>query len=425
MLPHCDVLIYTTTQQKYRSARVSDELRQAATGCRLVFVQTHADLDTDIRDDWRRQLEPQFSVPEMFFVDSIRALREQREGSEPSGDFARLRDVLITRLAAAHRLPIRLANVVDLLQAAVDHCHEQLRAALPKLQRIQRALEEQSARLLARMAERLREELLQSRRLWERRLLAAVADRWGGSPFALLLRFYNGLGAWVASLTLLRARTSAQVALIGAYQGARWLTSRRKEREAESHLQRLASLGLDDAVLREAQLVVSGHVREGEMSPDLAEDVPLDALRDQAVRVEDDFLDGATTRIDAVIDQLARQSTGRLTRIVYEFVFLFYVIFVLFRIGENFFYGSFIKPMLGKPADPLLSVDFYIPAILFFVLWSGGLVLFLTRQLRRGLESRIAALAHQLAQNRLAHGLFPDLEQACRQAQQQCKQLED
>ncbi|NOX56833.1 MAG: hypothetical protein GXP27_20810, partial [Planctomycetes bacterium] len=32
LLPHCDVLIYTTTQQKYRSARVSEELRQAATG---------------------------------------------------------------------------------------------------------------------------------------------------------------------------------------------------------------------------------------------------------------------------------------------------------------------------------------------------------------------------------------------------------
>ena len=72
LLPHCDVLIYTSTQQKYRSGRVSDELGIAATGCRLLFVQTHADLDEDIRDDWRRHLAPHYEVPEVFFVDSLR-----------------------------------------------------------------------------------------------------------------------------------------------------------------------------------------------------------------------------------------------------------------------------------------------------------------------------------------------------------------
>src|SRR4029077_7748588 len=40
LLPFCDVLLYTATQQKYRSARVGDELAQAAAGCRLVFVQS-------------------------------------------------------------------------------------------------------------------------------------------------------------------------------------------------------------------------------------------------------------------------------------------------------------------------------------------------------------------------------------------------
>jgi len=53
LLPRCDVLLVTTTQQKYRSARVADELAAAAAGARLVFVQTHADADDDIRDDWR------------------------------------------------------------------------------------------------------------------------------------------------------------------------------------------------------------------------------------------------------------------------------------------------------------------------------------------------------------------------------------
>ena len=56
LLPQCDVLLYTSTQQKYRSARIGDELCDAASGCRLVFLQTHADLDEDIRDDWKNCL---------------------------------------------------------------------------------------------------------------------------------------------------------------------------------------------------------------------------------------------------------------------------------------------------------------------------------------------------------------------------------
>ena len=54
ILPKCDVLLVTATQQKYRSARVADELAASAPGAHLVFVETHADLDDDIRDDWRQ-----------------------------------------------------------------------------------------------------------------------------------------------------------------------------------------------------------------------------------------------------------------------------------------------------------------------------------------------------------------------------------
>ena len=47
ILPHCDVLLVATTQQKYRSARVAEELAAAASGARLVFVQTHGDQDPE------------------------------------------------------------------------------------------------------------------------------------------------------------------------------------------------------------------------------------------------------------------------------------------------------------------------------------------------------------------------------------------
>src|SRR6185503_19943961 len=103
LLPHCDVLLNTATQQKYRSARVGDELAQAATGCRLVCVQTCADIDEDVRDDWRQQLDGRYQVPDIFFVDSLRALREHQAGQRPVGDFRRLQDLLSNELAASHR----------------------------------------------------------------------------------------------------------------------------------------------------------------------------------------------------------------------------------------------------------------------------------------------------------------------------------
>ena len=101
ILPYCDVLIYTSTQQKYRSARVVDELAEAATGCRLVFVQTHADLDEDIREDWREHLSGKYEVPDVFFVDSLKALEEQRQGHRPTGDMGRLLDFLSRQLASS------------------------------------------------------------------------------------------------------------------------------------------------------------------------------------------------------------------------------------------------------------------------------------------------------------------------------------
>ena len=72
ILPHCDVLLVATTQQKYRSARVAEELAAAAAGAKLVFVQTHADCDDDIRADWHRLLN------------GLARFREREAPAEPS-----------------------------------------------------------------------------------------------------------------------------------------------------------------------------------------------------------------------------------------------------------------------------------------------------------------------------------------------------
>lgn len=419
LLPHCDVLLYTSTQQKYRSARVGEELGQAATGCRILFVQTHADIDSDIRDDWRGQLSGQYEVPDMFFVDSVRALQEQQAAQRPSGDFGRLLDVLQTQLAASQRIQIRRANLLDLIQAVLEECRQDLSGHAGEVARVEQALDEERRNLTQRMTERLQKELMVSRSLWERRLLASVTELWGFSPFSSILRLYGGLGNLVASWSLFRARNSAQVALIGAMQGARWLKSRHGERDAEAQLQRIGALGLDDDLLRESRFVMAGYVQAAHLDSALIDSDSLDEIRGEAARLEERFLSDARDSIDRIIDELAAANSGFFTRVWYEVMFLLYVGFVLYRVGRNFFYDSFWN------GAAMLSVDFYVAAGIFFLLWSGVLVMAFTQRLRRGLKQRIRGWAEERTQKRVAEGLFPRLEHACREIEYQRKRLED
>lgn len=419
LLPHCDVLLYTSTQQKYRSARVGEELGQAATGCRILFVQTHADIDSDIRDDWRGQLSGQYEVPDMFFVDSVRALQEQQAAQRPSGDFGRLLDVLQTQLAASQRIQIRRANLLDLIQAVLEECRQDLSGHAGEVARVEQALDEERRNLTQRMTERLQKELMVSRSLWERRLLASVTELWGFSPFSSILRLYGGLGNLIASWSLFRARNSAQVALIGAMQGARWLKSRHGERDAEAQLQRIGALGLDDDLLRESRFVMAGYVQAAHLDSALIDSDSLDEIRGEAARLEERFLSDARDSIDRIIDELAAANSGFFTRLWYEVMFLLYVGFVLYRVGRNFFYDSFWN------GAAMLSVDFYVAAGIFFLLWSGVLVMAFTQRLRRGLKQRIRGWAEERTQKRVAEGLFPRLEHACREIEYQRKRLED
>jgi hypothetical protein len=418
LVPHCDVLIYTSTQQKYRSGRVADELGLASNGCRLLFVQTHAELDQDIRDDWRRHLGAHYDVPEVFFVDSLKGLKEQLAGSRPTGDLARLQQVLTTQLSAAHRVQVRRSNLVDLLHSAVEHCRNQLRDYDPSLDQLEAALENQHTRLVHSLADNLTRELQRSSALWERRLLASVTQLWGFSPFSSMLRLYNAMGGLIASLTLLRARSSAQIALVGAVQGFRWLRARQQEQQAEGRLERLAVTSADDNILREAQVLISGYAKSGGFDSALVQSGSLQTLRKQALQVEEEFLADASRQIDQIIDGIVVRNTGWLTRVCYEVLFAVYPLFVLVRVGKNFFYDSIV----GNAA--LIDTSFYISAGLFFVLWSWLFVMSFCRRLRRHLSGEIEDLARSLAEQRITGEMFPPLAEACRQVRLQRSRLE-
>lgn len=418
LLPFCDVLIYCSTQQKYRSNRVVTELGQAASGCRLIFVQTHADLDEDIREDWQKQLRAHYEVPDVFFVDSLKALREQQAGQRPSGEMGRLVELLIRQLGASERVRVRRSNVVDLLQASLLRCRTQLEEKRGELGSLEAALGQQRDAMSQRMTGRLCEDLLANTRLWERRLLSAVTDMWGMSPFSSMLRLYNGLGALIASMSLFRARTTAQMALLGVVHGARWIESKLQSQEAEDSLNRVSSFGLDDNLLREAELVIEGHVQGAEISSSLLQGRSVRELRKEAAVVEKQFLIDVGQRLDDVIRELAASNSKWWTRLWYEVLFLAFPAFLLYRVGRNFFYDTFFFER------PHLTTDFYIPAVVFLVLITTTLVMLFVHRLQRGLKGRVINLAQELVDLHLSQGLFPHVEEGCREAQRQANEIE-
>jgi len=380
------------------------------TGCRLLFVQTRADVDADIRDDWQRALADDFDCPEVFLVDSLRALALQQEGRRPGGDFGRLEHMLTSRLAASERIQVRRANLVDLLDDALARCRGLLDERAPDLESLEQALAEQQKRVVEQFAQRLQHELEGGHHLWERRLVDTVTRHWGFSPFASLLRLAQGLGGLLASLSLLRARSSIQLALLGAWQGGRWLASKSKDREAEQRVQQAVSLEIEDADLLGSQVVIRGYAHDASFDLTLADRTGIDQLRSDTADLQTRFLDDARRRIDEVIDLTAHRNSGLLLRLAGETLLCGLLGFILYRIGRNFFYDSF---WLGQD---LLPTDFYFSAAILTVLWSVLLVMGFTRLLRRGLKRQIGHVAEQMAEHRVTGGLFPDLDAACRKA---------
>ncbi len=426
ILPHCDVLLYVSTQQKYRSDRISEELLQAAGGCRLIFVQTHADLDTDIREDWQRHLSERFEAPRIFLVDSRQALLDQREGRPVVAGFAELQEFLRQQLGSTRRLAIRRASLTDLLDQVFAEGQRSYDEGLPRVQRLRQAMQELQEQLRAEMSSTLTRELLQNRGLWERRLAAAVVDRWGLSPFSALLRLSSGLGGLLTSLSLLRARSSVQMALIGAAQGARWLKGLREEQAEGESISRLSSLGIPDHLLQEASLKISRYRAEAGLPVEQEQQPALMRLREQLVRMEDSFLGDVGQEVERQISRLAERMTSPARRWLADLVFLLYPLFVIVRMGHNFFWETCLAPLLGRSsvAAPLLTVEFYIPAVFFLLVWCGlGLFIF-AAGLRRRLQSAIQDLADRLAEGQLAEGLFPQLEQQCEQVQRDAQRLQ-
>ncbi|HEX7376181.1 MAG TPA: GTPase domain-containing protein [Pirellulales bacterium] len=423
LLPHCDVLLIATTQQKYRSARVAEELAAAAAGARLVFVQTHADTDDDIREDWRRVLSEDYAIGEMFLVDSATALAEARQGLPPSGEFARLIEFLSHQLAGTAAKRIRRANFLDLIAETLSTCRERLDAALPKIAELEMSITEQRTKLAARLAAEMRDELLSSRRSWENRLLSEITSCWGFSPFSCVLRLYQGLGGLLASAALLRVRTPAQLALWGAFEGGRRLRKRRKSAAADDASARVVAGGWDEGELRTAAIIIDGYAADAGLP---RRETRVAAIERQADAAAKAWVSNAGAELRQVMARLAQRHTGWWVRLRYEFFLSALVVLLLYRFARNFFYDSWWAVDLGvRPlAAPVLGTDFFVGAGFTLILWCGLLLWAFTTRLRRGVAGEIDGLAANWNHPRLMSPVFADLEEECRLARDFRRELE-
>jgi hypothetical protein len=414
LLPHCDVLLVTTTQQKYRSACVGEELTAAAVGARLVFVQTHADVEDDIRPDWRRLLENDYRSGELLFVDSLAALRDMESGVEPRGDFGRLVDLLTRELAGAAAGRIRRANFLDLADAALAACRQRIDEALPPIAQLENAIQDQRTHLAGQLARQIREELVNSRRSWENRLLGEVAGRWGFSPFACVLRAYQGIGGILSGAALLRVRTPAQLALWGVIEGGRKWHKKTRQRSAAESPARAVRFSWDQAELRTAAIIVDGYANDASLG---RRETQLGLVEREAGLLGNQLIAQIGGQLQLLIGRLADRDSGPLVRWRYELLLGLMLVLLAYRFGRNFFYDSWLAPQLGlaPSAEPLLGVDFFLGAGLCLLAWCGVLLWFFSSRLRRGLTAGLAALQQQWANPAVTAELFGGLDDRCRQ----------
>ncbi|MGC3971540.1 MAG: GTPase domain-containing protein [Pirellulales bacterium] len=414
LLPHCDVLIVVSTQQKYRSARVTAELAAAASGARLVFVQTHADQDDDLREDWRRVLAEDFTTGEMFFVDGPAALADAKAGIAPRGDFGRLVDFLTRQLAGSAAARIRRANFLDLVDETLRTCQERLTRAVGAIEPLEAAINEQRTKLAALLIGRVGGELSANRRLWEDRLVDAVTDRWGFSPFSCLLRAYQAMGSLLSGYGLSRVRTPAQLALWGMFETSRRWKQYRDQRSAEGASERAALEAWSENDLRTAAIIVDGYTGDAQLP---RTGTKFSAVTEQADAASREFVGRAAADLQQAVDRLAKDRAGSFIRFWYESLLVVVVGALVYRFLKNFLYDSWLAAEfeLGT-AKPLYGLEFFLAAGVVLAGWCGLLLWSFTSRLKRGIGGEIAAFQSRQQGPAAVVALFAPTETDCREA---------
>jgi hypothetical protein len=424
-------LLCVGTAQKYKTQAVAHELREHAPGRQIVFVQTHAGTDADIRADWRENLHSQgFEVPQTFRIDSEQALARRERGEPAPPEFNELLDFLNRELAQRGRQRIKRANVLDLVDWYVQTVQRDVQAELPKIHALDEATAAEQSRLFEKVRERLAEQLRQHRRLWRTRLLRQVTERWSGGPFASFVRLVNSAGSFMRLAPLARVRGLTPLVIAGGVGAGKAVVDQWRESLSASDWVAAADLGVNQADLAQSHSVLYGLARQAGLPP--AE--PGDRGRSLERATDESLVALARQlhdRIEATVTQVANDRTtqraGAFFHFLLEVLFALLPAALLARLAYNFFYEhnwlSLTDP--SRAVTPVYGIEYLVQSLLWVVVWGLLLRGWLVWRLQRGLQRDVRRLLESLTPHDVLGPLLGELTAQTTAIRQQAAMLTD
>jgi energy-coupling factor transporter ATP-binding protein EcfA2 len=397
VLPACDVLLLVATAQKYRSWIVAREVAAFAPGRPLLFVQTHASRDPDIRADWRQELERQgFDVPRIFRVDGVEAAARTAAGLAPDEGFRELLGAIDAELVGRAARRVRRTGAVDLAAWFARQSRTQLAGHRDAVAAVGAGVDRERARLEAILARAVGGSLRANTGAWQRLIADDVVGRWHGGPFAGFLHVISALASFWN-----RARPTG--GLIGSL-----LAGRPPAVVGDAEWKAVEELGLPAGEIEQSRSVLAGLAARAALAEPLVGRARLDPARTTAASHA--ILDRTGHWLAGGIDRLVAERRGRIgsagVHWTCEAIFGALLLTVLVRAGWSFFHGNLWE---GRPAS---GAGFLQEAFVWVILWGLALRWLLFALVRLGLDRDIEALVGQIPQARLVDPLLADFAAA-------------
>ena len=400
VLPACDVLLLVSTAQKYRSWVVAREVAAFAPGRPLLFVQTHASRDPDIRDDWRRELESQgFVVPRIFRLDAVEAATRSAAGLEPDAGFRELVEAIDAELVGRAARRVRRTGSLDLAGWFLRQSQESLAPLRGPVAQLAAGVASERTRLEGILARSVGSRLRASRTAWQRILTGEIVERWHGGPFASFLHVVESI---IAFWPRMRAAGGGLITRLLAGQPAETIPA------GQGGWQAVEELGLSAAEVEQSRSVLCGLSARARLAEPLVGRARLDESRVAAT--VSTLLERTAAWLSSGIDRLVADRRGRIDgpvfRWVCEALFSGLLVAVLVRAGWNFFVGHLWQ---GRVVD---GGGFLQEALVWMILWGFFLRWIAFARVRVGLDSDIQTLVSRLPQAHLTDPLLADFAAA-------------
>ena len=408
ILPHCDVLLVVTTQQKYRSARVGDELAAAAPGrgcssCKPMRMSNRTFATTGAACSPR-------TTPPANCSTSIRCGRWATGCGRPewmrvlrNGMNSVLRAAISpgSRICSPGQLSggagnrIRRANFLDLVDDTLASAAARLAAAMPAVEQLWDAIDHQRAALGVRLARQTHDELLVHRRQWESRLVAQGRLALGLQSVFVGLARVPGIGRAAFGRLAVSRPHPGPTGVVGRLRGGPRLAAAPRPAAGRAGGGAGRRHCWEKDQLHGAALVLAGYAAEAGIERPAATrgktDIPvgLEAIDEEAGRSTLAFAGEVSAALDRVLDRLAARHSGFFTRWFYELLLLAMLGFLGFRLAKNFFYDTWLG------VQPY-GLDFYVQSAFWLLAWCLLLYWMFAARLRRGLRREIDQLAQKL-----------------------------